>query len=131
MKEELSERLIASLDKVQEYIEATEDLVIEQAPLVAQEIITLGRIESVWGVVGSLIIGIICAVCCLVMSKQFIVGLKEDRAEFPQTVTMLAAMVSFILGTISLIVSVCSIDYLFEPWFAPRVYLIHEIGNLL
>ena len=130
MNEELSERLVASLDKVQEYIESTEDFVIEQAPLIAQEIVMLGRLESVWHVLCPLFASIILVVASVLLFKWACRCYEEQYAmgEGPAV----ASLVISVIGSIAFFAgSISQIHCTFEPWFAPRVYLLHEIAKML
>jgi len=136
MKEELTERLMMSLDKVQEYIESTEDFVIEQAPLVAQEIITLGRVESAWQVVCPAIISVVALALSVICIRRALAifrgevksGTKEQKPGEP---TMVTGVISGAVSIVVFLIAIFHIVDVFEPWVAPRVYLINQIKDML
>ena len=125
MKDELQKRLISSLDKVQEYIEATEGFV---APLVAQEIIAYGKVCSVWTmlclILVTLILGII-SIYFWLLSRQHS-PVSATRFDCVAS-SVLAGFASFCFG----LAAICLVPLAMKPWIMPRLYLIQEIGKLL
>lgn len=131
MKEELSQKLLESLDKVQEYIDATEDFVTEQAPLIAQEIIMLGRLESLWPVICGGTIGLVGLIAAFFLAR-WAKG-SADRGESAELfgVWSVFSITSGAASFAGMMHCLSRVDNMFEPWFAPRVYLLHEIARLL
>jgi hypothetical protein len=124
MKEELQSRLINSLDKVQEYVEATESFVLEQAPLVAQEIVLSGRLQT----------GVIVVTFTLIIIAMLTVSAKCYNRYLKNTKDDGYVLVSVVMGLGSGLASMPLINALYEgviPFFAPRLYLLQEISKLL
>jgi len=129
VKEELQTRLLSSLDKVQEYIEATEEFVAEQAPLVAQEIILAGRITHCWFLFLAIIaigIGIWIARICVKENNKIPEDRHNDGAWIAGSIVSIVAA----LGVCA-VFSATMVPQIVNVWFAPRLYLIQEIGKLL
>jgi hypothetical protein len=125
MKEELQERLVSSLDNIQEYIEATEEFVVEQAPLVAQEIISLGRHQALFGICGWVLSATVMtslAIFCWVSWWR-----RGARDEGFQVGSIVASAVAVPLWLGALLMTYTSL----VPLLAPRLYLLQEISKLL
>ena len=124
MKEELQTQLISSLDKVQEYIEASEGFILEQAPLVAQEIVLSGRIQY-----GAIIVGltvILIPLYTAILTCLFKYWRKSEEDGF--------LCASAIIGIIAMFPTAFMFDAVHRgiiPFFAPRLYLLREISDLL
>jgi len=123
----VKERLIESLDKIQQWVESTEEFVIEQAPLVAQEILRMGRIQSVYEVVAWALVAVVSFFVCRKCIRSVTADPDSDAAPFYGVGAVLIGLVS---GAASFAV-LCSIQSALTPWFAPRLYILQEIGKLL
>jgi|GEM_PF-4235732 len=124
---ELKRRLINSLDKVEEWVRAGESLVKEQAPLVVQDIIN-------WGIFGYGISAVASFVSIVIMIFLIIsIGKKarsltEDKDEcivFACVLTMIGCAVVTILLAINF---VASSPVALKATFAPRVYVLEQLG---
>lgn len=127
MQDELQKRLISSLDKVQEYIEATEGFVVEQAPLVAQEIIAYGKVCSVWAMLCLILVALIFCIASIIYRKAY---LKEDGRGEKDAYLMCTVVCSVGCCFIS-VLTFCLVPLAMKPWIMPRLYLIQEISKLL
>ena len=123
----MNERLEQCLEKILEYLEAAEGTVVDQAPLVAQEIITLGR----WN--AGLSVGI-PAVIFLVSFCYFWWHRKRTVLAFENEdnpVHILAAIISGIGALAGGMIALFEIPKMLTPFLAPRLYVIKVIRELL
>lgn len=119
IKEELQARLATSLDKVTEYIEATGDFVIEQAPLVAQEIINLGQVQATIKVTAIMI--------ALLLTTSFSL---YSWWRFHKSDSECWIMMGILSGVSAIFALTCMCVSIYEavvPFIAPRVFILHEI----
>lgn len=117
-----------ALGKVMSWLETSEVFVTEQAPLLAQEIVSLGYWMSAWGVViGTVLIGI------GVIVGYFTVTAHKRKIDIG--IETIIEVIGGFVGVGSVIVgfcmSVCSIETLIKITFAPRLYLLQELQKLL
>jgi hypothetical protein len=124
MNEQIAERIVGSLDKVQHYIDSAEGFVLEQAPLVAQEIVLIGRTQAA--------VTVACFVfASLAFAGMFVYSRKQcrdcgDMSDWP--------IASFIigLGTVaSCGMTMLTLNIAILPFLAPRLYLLQEVSKLL
>lgn len=126
----MKERIEESWTKIEEYVSSTADFAIEQAPLVAQEIVMFGR---VWN---SLIV-VICMAAIFGVAigyiKAFRYCKKHDSFNWDNDDYCFA---SVIYGMLSLIVIIPSLIGGFTAckmavmaWFAPRLYIIEYVTD--
>lgn len=115
----MNEDIAASLTKILEWAEAGETFVVEQAPLVVQEMIA-------WGVMrGSL--GIALGVF-LMVAGLLIAFLIERRGDQPDRILHL---MSALPGLMGFFIAVSSIGNLMKVLTAPRLYVIDQLGRYL
>ena len=117
-----------NLDKIQHYLDATGNFVAEQAPLVVQEMITLGRTQAVIAVVGALIALAVCIALAFWAKAKARKGALEDPENDGWFVL---SVIGFGASSIFTVVTFTTLCHGLLPWIAPRVYLLHEIKNLL
>ncbi len=124
MEEQLKELATTGLSKALEYIETTEAFVIEQAPLLVQEILTYGLAASC-----------LSAAILLALASGF--GYGTYRA-VKAAIKDEADEAAFILGLLGGGISIgCTIGLVSEAFtiakiiFAPRLYLLQELKALL
>lgn len=132
MKEELNERLLAGLDKVTEWAEKTGDFVVDQAPLVVQEILR-------YNFALSLITQVFCLLALTAIGVVFYKLLKCVPAWLDDEHTGLPKM--FISGMLALISGLGFIPALvitflkngdwLQIWLAPRLYIIEYVSALI
>lgn len=125
---ERAEQLITDAgEKVLEYLEATEGFAVEQAPLLAQEIVRWG----VWGngllfLAGIVIIGL--GVVTSIISARAFRSAGGSDAEFLRFFGSLACSgVCLIFGSIG----ISHISAVLKAFIAPRLYILEQIGSLL
>ena len=124
---ELKQRLLNSLDKVEEWVRAGESLVKEQAPLVVQDIINWGIYGYGISAVASLvsIVIIIFLIISLGKKAHSLEGDKDDCIFVPCVLTMIGCTVVTILLAINF---VASSPVALKATFAPRVYVLEQLG---
>jgi membrane-associated HD superfamily phosphohydrolase len=126
MNDQITERIVGSLDKVQQYIESAEGFVLEQAPQVAQEIVLSGRIQAAFTIVVvtllTLIVLTFAGICWRVHIK---LGCPDDSGWL--LLTLISLVVSVCMSMMPITASYSAII----PFFAPRLYLLQEIAKLV
>ena len=124
MEEQLKELTTAGLSKALEYIETAEGFVVEQAPLLVQEILAFGMAEACITAAILLILAsglgygtyrlVKAAIADTANEAAFLIGLLGGGASFGCT-----------LGLFSEVFTIAKIT------FAPRLYLLQELKALL
>ena len=127
MDEQVRGELVRWLTAIGDRAGQAEDFVIEQAPLVAQEIVT-------WGVVGGLTRA---AGCLLILIGQIMLlriclrpasGIKKENDRTPAKVAawvlMLVCMIAPAVGTFD------GVSGSVKAYVAPRLFLIHQLTDI-
>jgi hypothetical protein len=131
MNEEAKKLVIEYLQKLMNGIEKGADFAADQIPQIAQEIIVYGRAINTATFVGC-ILGIIVAVAVCV--KLFKLCIKKyDETPSPGYGFLMG--VNFVWSSVIIGVLTYHLSYsiipLFKSWFAPRLYLIEYIKELV
>jgi len=124
---ELKQRLINSLDKVEEWVRAGEGLVKEQAPLVVQDIINWGIFGYGISAVASFVSVVIMIFIIISIGKKArsLTEAKDECIVFACVLTMIGCAVVTILLAINF---VTSSPVALKATFAPRVYVLEQLG---
>lgn len=128
--ERIKESLADILEWAKEGAETGAGFIAEQAPLVCQEIVMLGRVHNTVLFVGY---AILVAVSVYLGSRAFEAGFKADwyRGDEYVAATILQGIPAIATGLVG---SICAFNDLRElclAWFAPRLYVIEYISDLV
>jgi len=126
-KSEMTERFVVLTDFITASLQEGKELVLEQAPLLVQELILAKRIEHTIG----LLIGIGLLVAAIKLTgytrknyDDWTAGCGDPRAFlYPIGLCLLYIFVSVVL--------MVDINGLIYVWFAPRVFILEYMANLL
>ena len=120
MNESEKEALAKFLNLLTETMTQSKDFVLEQAPLVVQEMVTLGRVQFGIGFVG----------CALAVLACAWLGWKHRSAFEELEPSPLIFVVMF--GTPMALMGMATCGYMFiRVYFAPRLYVIEQIAGML
>ena len=125
MNEEMQDLTADTLGKVLEYVEATEGFVIEQAPLLCQEMLAWGF----WGHIAGA-----CAMAfllCGLLATAIVVMRHIDHNESDGTPEFVVCVVWFLTTMLSVGFMVECFYYVLKICVAPRLYIIEELSKLL
>ena len=123
---DLSEVSAEALTEVMGWVKEAKEFATEQAPLLAQEIVTYGRVSSGLGFLLGLGLIATCVVCCSRLVKH--------RAKWNEDVDVrlpIYAGVAIASGIISIPAIIESAFPLMQSMFAPRLYVIEKLSGLL
>lgn len=112
-----------ALQKVLQWVESAEGFVVEQAPLVAQEVIARAYVT----------LGLKFAICVfalllLVMAAAYFIYLAKREHEPPYAAVGIIG--GIILGVFPFIEGASAVMQLASVYFAPRLYVIEQLSNL-
>lgn len=128
MNPELQKELAAWLAALREHAEAGMNFATDQAPLVVQEALRLGRVESAL-VELSCVLGVILgAWVCWRGLRAFWTAQQQQpdtAVGFPRVA------IGGAVGTASSIAFFVNLHWLLSAWFAPRIYIIEWLKGLL
>mgnify|MGYP007073184332 FL=1 len=119
------EKIISSIEKVEEYIQAGESFVVEQTPLVVNEIIMWGIAKNVFFVFMWLFVTFLSY---SIFNKHEKKCFATKTNDFPLKEFL---YIFKYLSLFFLILVFRSIFKLCFVWFAPRLYIISEISKLI
>jgi len=120
-KAKLAEVTATGLQELIEFIKAGTEVVGEQAPLVAQEIVMYGRASNTLYVIGSLIV-------LFAWYKALVWAWNDETSsnwEAPVTIFGVVIIVFALLGFCA------SISSAIMAWFAPRLYVLDTIKDFI
>jgi hypothetical protein len=124
MNDKVAEHIVDSMDKIQQYIDSTEEFVLEQAPLVAQEIVTLGQMQGA--------LTVVCfVIATLLMSTLCMYCIFKNKDSGPLSDWELPMVFSGIATAGAALGVMVSFSCALVPFFAPRLYLLREVSKLL
>lgn len=123
-KTEVAGEAAKLLADLREVLEAGSKFILEQAPPLAKEIVTYGRImHLVWVAVGFLI---------LLSIYKLAPRVKKSWDELDDAFIGVGGMIYFLVGGITAIALILTnIQDAFKAWVAPRLYLLDYIGSLI
>ncbi len=123
------------MDHIGSYVEATEDLVAEQAPLVVQEIILVGRAKAAFSMLTPLIIAFLVMIVGVIMGRFRARVLTEGRLDTGDDAAevMFAGSVvcKYIVPFVCVCVALSFVPDLLETVFAPRLYVLQQIAEFV
>ena len=127
---ETKDQLNRFMDNMNSAIEGGADFVLEQAPLVVQEIVVWGRVEHTTWVVLSVAM---MTTAILVFKKK---GLPYcatlDNSTGNRDIATAFSWLAFVIVTvISSTVFAVNLTHCLKAWFAPRLYVIEYIADAL
>ena len=124
MDEQLKELTTAGLSKALEYIETAEGFVVEQAPLLVQEILAFGMAEAC---ITAVILVVLASGLGYGTYRLVKVAVKDGAEEAAFIIGLLGGGAS--IG--SLIAFFSEVFTIAKITFAPRLYLLQELKELL
>ena len=136
MNEDLKARLLSAMDKTTEWVEASEEFVLEQAPLICQEIVRFGMVSSIVTILIALLLPILTWKIGGHLSKRVAKVLDdEDVMEIGTIMTTVATVIFTIISTVILFVGPpqdagSPITTLIKTTTAPRLYILEQLGRL-
>lgn len=129
-----SELTNEALEKVLKWVEASEAFVVEQAPLVVQEIILFGRVRAAITMVICVIIVAALIANSIYASRKAAKLMPEEDADDPFTRGVAYAFSALISGLSLLPVSAFILSgwpMWMKPFVAPRLYVIQQIAEMI
>ena len=129
MNQKLQAELTTWLQSIRENAEGAKGFVLEQAPDVVREFVTLGRIETTTLVV----LGALALIAGAMFfrwewkNRKMLTELHED----PGITLVIANIAAVVLYTACLSWLIQTLHTLICVWFAPRVYIIETAARLL
>lgn len=120
----MQELTTETLGKVLEYVEQTKDFALTQAPLLCEEIIKWGIAKALIWVVFALFVGASSAYI-FNRCRTWAIKHNEEEAEAVSFFVMLA--VPFVCS----VVFACNILVIAQAYFAPRLFIIEYITDLM
>lgn len=122
MNTKIQEKLVQYLDVLENTVKTGHDFVVDQAPLVLQELLLRERILSSAGIC----LSIVCAVLCVCSARKFAKWLDDEANEPP---TCLFIMI--VTGFTSLTCAFQNTHNFITCWFTPRVFILEQIKHYL
>ncbi len=119
MNEELIKKLI-------EYLEKTETFVYEQAPDLAQQILSYKLIESG-------IEGFVCAIICIIavtIAFNTYSNPSYDKYDMISTAAFIKGFVSALVSVITFLISVESFCRMIKITYAPKLFLLEYLVKI-
>ena len=132
MDEETKDLTATTLEKVLEWVEATEGFVIEQAPLLCQEIVRSGLVYSLgWFAVG---IGVV-ATALFLGRRYFRMAVSMEVRPYPHSEPRVFALIfslsiPIVLGAAWGMVAITHGLDAVHILVAPRLYIIEELSKM-
>lgn len=128
--DQVLERLAQSLDQVSQFVQASANFAVEQAPLVVQEMIRWEIVSSV--VVMAFGIALVTGgVFTCVASRRLLLSARERGREVYEDGWIPLAFIGPVVGVIGLVMTVVNLISMLQPIVAPRLFVIEKIGSLL
>src|SRR5688572_9236616 len=131
MNKLIEEKLVASLDEAQKWIESTKDFVAEQAPLVIQEVIA-------WGFYSHLFFASIFLLAIIIISSAWLYIRKFWKWDTWDTSYSESFPTGFLLNLVCVIGNLIFFLFLSESLYymiyisvAPRLYVLEQLLNLV
>ena len=115
------------LTEIQEYIEQGADFIAEQAPLVAQEVLFIGRLQYTGGACVTIAACFILVVVC----RRLVMTMVRGNMVCDEAAYMLGVLLSGIGAFVTSSVGINATLAALTAWFAPRVYILEQLKGLL
>src|ERR1051326_8570243 len=136
VKELIAQKGVETLEELQTWLKAGKDLVVEQSPLLIQEIIRWGIGSSIFYLCINLVVLSIGVLLIYrgYFSKKSIESWKDYSGGDPDTNQAMRLVETFVGCTVSLLCSIFACSELFNLIFilsAPRLYVLQELASLL
>lgn len=123
MKEETLEKLEGSMSQLIDWMRSTaengEEFVTEQAPIIAQEIVLVGRVESS-------IFALALGAVLFVTAKYFRRIWRADGDAYEQ---FLSGVTLLLFGGVFTLLFALGVDL--APWLAPKLYVLEQVTGML
>jgi hypothetical protein len=123
----LKDKLTESITEVQGWLNGTKDFVLEQAPLVIQEVLR-------WEIYSSLFfigLGILLSIIYSVISYIFYNLSKTVKGGDSPEVCYALSYIVHLLHIITIIMVCTNLYHMVYVWCAPRVFLIEKVAELI
>jgi len=128
MTNEVSQKLVQYLGTLEGAVKTSSDFVVEQAPLVLQELLLRERIVT--GVVVFISLGLaLLAVLFGIAGSNYEKKNPSDDGDFPYVVGFLVC--AFISAFISIVTAIANFYPFITCWFMPRVFILEQIKYYL
>jgi len=108
-------------------VEAGKDFALEQAPMIAQEIVVWKRF---WHT-AMLAVCIIAVAVCVRLGKRWAPHIKSENSPDDVAPYFIGTLLCMIGGVAACIGAANSFYYASMVWFAPRVYLVEYLTDIL
>lgn len=132
MNEKLQEQLAEVLKWLLQWAQSTQEFVLAQAPLIVQEAIRFGRASETWDVAAgavSLAIGLVLVFRSMI---PFMSDANEARYVTGHSVLLtIRTFGGIAMSFIGLMAVLTNISPLLKVWFAPRIYLLEWVAQLI
>ena len=127
MKEELQLKLVEVVTSIQAAAGKAGEFALTQLPQIAQEYVVYGRIKSVVVLFVLIAISGICLGFAYWAYKLAWKDYHSDTGRGGSNIFIIAA--ATFIGLLVFVTAILGFDYL--VWFAPKVWLIKELSNLV
>jgi len=131
MKEELQLKLVEVIDAIQTTAGKAGEFALTQLPQIAQEYVIYGRVKTAVLTLLLLLLGgiLLCAAVWAYKKPWNSSPYSTDRGQLRSESNYVVMMLGAVFGTLTTVTAISSFDYL--VWFAPKVWLIKELANLV
>lgn len=123
--------LVGWLEAIGEATKGAKDFVLEQAPEVVRDVVALGRAEMtvqlVLAAAGIVMAQWVARLCCRWFDQAKVDGAQEDQLAGYAT----AFIGVCLFGIAAVVVFLDGIHEFCAAWFAPRVYVIEYVAELI
>ena len=131
MKEELQLKLVEVIDAIQTTAGKAGEFALTQLPQIAQEYVIYGRVKTAVLTLLLLLLGgmLLCAAVWAYKKPWNSSPYPTDRGQLRSESNYVVIWLGTAFGTLFIVIAILSFDYL--VWFAPKVWLIKELANLI
>ena len=131
MKEELQLKLVEVIDAIQTTASKAGEFALTQLPQIAQEYVIYGRVKTAVLTLLLLLLGgiLLCAAVWAYKNPWNNSPYSTDRGQLRSDSNYVVIWLGTAFGTLFIVIAILSFDYL--VWFAPKVWLIKELANLI
>lgn len=121
MDEKTNEALFGIATQVTEWLKGAGDLVAQEAPVLAQEVVRYGVFDAAFGLVFGIAMLALCVFCVRHAAK----------GDFSDGDVAAAAFVSILSGLAAIVSIPMSVSLLGKIILAPRLYLLEQMAKLV